>query len=90
MDQAFLCPQGGDRCQAPRRQSPCVWGRVNSLLPAPVSRAPLGALSPLACTPFSAELLRALVHVGACPLDLQARIVPQPPGPREVPCTVEG
>ena len=50
-----------------------------------MSRASLGALSPLACSPFSAELLRALVCVGACPLDLQARIVPQSRSPREAP-----
>lgn len=55
MNRAFLCPQGGDWCQASGRHSPCVWGRVNSLLPAPVSRASLDALSLLVCSLFSAD-----------------------------------
>ena len=58
-------------------------GRVNSLLPAPVWRASLGALSPLVCSPLSAELLRALVRVGACPLTCRPGFVPRPPSPRE-------
>ena len=60
-------------------------GESKQPLPAPVWRASLGALSPIVCSPLSAELLRALVRVGACPLTCRPGFVPRPPSPREAP-----